>query len=165
MSIAQYSSIIISLLPMFNEEMTRLAKSLVAFDILDSPHSLSMAKSTLHSGSKILDILQLFHMSWGIIPLHIRQYFSWWVVEKSNQKRTHFKSFLCWPLNEAIIPLSKSYTKLVTLGHKKAITILLKYNAHHILKPFKFQVVYYLERMKWVSGMIGLFIRKSYTAK
>ena len=70
LSIAQYSSIIIYLLPMFNEEMTRLAKSLVAFDILDSPHSLSMAKSTFRFGSEILDIIQLFHMIWGFISLH-----------------------------------------------------------------------------------------------
>ena len=60
-----YSSIGISTLPRFKEEM-RLANSFVASVILDFSHSYSMAKLAVRSASEVLDILQLFHLTWGI---------------------------------------------------------------------------------------------------
>ena len=61
-----------STLPRFKEE-TRLATSYVASFTLNFSCSSSMAKLALQFASKILDILQLFHMIWGIhLSIHLR---------------------------------------------------------------------------------------------
>ena len=60
----------ISSLPRSKGEM-RLSNSFIVSFNLDFLRSSSMSKFALQSVGKILDILQLFHMIWGLIPLHI----------------------------------------------------------------------------------------------
>ena len=135
------SSIGISTHSRFKEEM-RVSNSFVASYTLHFSCSSSMEKSTLYSASKILDILQLFFMIWGIqlrphlrpshnsIP-YIKHYFPQVMVssriiklrDKVFQNLIHFTKL--WM--KQLTSWSNGCTILATLGGKKTIGIMLNY--------------------------------------
>ena len=135
-----YSSIGISSLPRFKEEM-RLANLFAASFILDLLCSFYMAKSALQFVGKIFGILQLFPTIWRFISLHtwlraphnsmpyIRHYFPQVMMSSRIKIRENpsQKILLIPTLNKAIIPWSNGCATLVTLGGEKTIKILLKF--------------------------------------